>query len=108
MVCKICLEAAASDPDFSNWATAHGLGFDYYQAVFESGLEYWTDGDDDFANWRDLRYWDGRKIPLDARLDYLDARNILAAKVVRYWGAYRLDVPPESGTGRSLTCDCDL
>lgn len=108
MVCKICLEAAANNPDFSAWAISHGLGFDYFEAVQRSGLEYWTDEDDDFANWRDLKYMGGGKIPLKARLDYLAARNILAAKVVRYWGAYRLDVPPESGTGRSLTCDCDL
>ena len=96
----LCLSEAYHDAGFNDWAVAHGLGFDFYNAVKVSGWGYWVDHGD--------AYQCGRPMPHRACQDALVQRDMLAARVVRYYGAYLKGVPPESARGKAVVCGCGV
>ena len=104
----LCLSEAYHDAGFNDWAVAHGLGFDLYKAVKDSSWGYWTAQGDAFTLDLGLAYLDGRPMPHKACRDALVQRDMQAARVVRYYGAYLKDVPPESARGKAVVCGCGV
>lgn len=104
----LCLSEAYYDAGFGHWSVAHGLGFDFPKAVTDSGWRYWTAQGDAFTFDLELTYQDGRPMPHSACLDALARRDLLAARVVRYYGAYLMGVPPESAKGKAVVCGCGV
>ena len=104
----MCLSEAYHDALFNHWAIAHGLGFDFCKAVQDSGWEYWTAEGDAFTFDLGLAYQDGLPMPHRACQDALVQRDMQAARVVRYYGAYLKDVPPESARGKAVVCGCGV
>ena len=104
----LCLSEAYHDALFNHWAIAHGLGFDFCKAVRDSGWRYWTAQGDAFTFDLALTYMDGRPMAHSACLDALARRDLLAARVVRYYGAYLKGVPPESARGKAVVCGCGV
>lgn len=104
----LCLSEAYHDAGFNDWAVAHGLGFDFYKAVKDSSWGYWTAQGDAFTFDRALVYLDGRPMQSKACQDALVQRDLLVARVVRYYGAYLKDVPPESARGKAVVCGCGV
>ncbi len=104
----MCLSEAYHDALFNHWAIAHGLGFDFCKAVQDSGWDYWTAEGDAFTFDLALTYMDGRPMPFVACCDSLARRDRLAERVVRYYGAYLLAVPPESAKGKAVVCGCGV
>ena len=104
----MCLSEAYHDALFNHWAIAHGLGFDFCKAVQDSGWDYWTAQGDTFTFDLALTYMDGRPMPFVACCDSLARRDRLAERVVRYYGAYLLAVPPESAKGKAVVCGCGV
>lgn len=104
----LCLREAYHDAGFGHWSIAHGLGFDFCKAVTDSGWGYWTAQCDAFTFDLGLTYLDGRPMPHRACLDALVQRDLLVARVVRYYGAYLKDVPPESARGKAVVCGCGV
>lgn len=104
----LCLSEAYYDAGFGHWSVARGLGFDFPKAVTDSGWEYWTAEGDAFTFDLALTYMDGRPLPLAACCDALERRDRLAARVVRYYGAYLKGVPPESARGKAVVCGCGV
>ena len=104
----LCLSEAYHDALFNHWAIAHGLGFDFCKAVQDSGWEYWTAEGDAFTFDLSLTYQDGRLMPHRACQDALVQRDMLAARVGRYYGAYLKAVPPESARGKAVVCGCGV
>lgn len=104
----LCLSEAYYDAGFGHWSVARGLGFDFPKAVTDSGWRYWTAQGDAFTFDLELTYQDGRPMPHSACLDALVQRDMLAARVVRYYGAYLKGVPPESAKGKAVVCGCGV
>ena len=104
----MCLSEARHGALFNHWAVAHGLGFDFCKAVQDSGWDYWTAQGDAFTFDLALTYMDGRPVPFTACLDSLDQRDMLADRVIRYYGAYLMAVPPESAKGKAVVCGCGV
>ena len=104
----LCLSEAYYDAGFGHWSVARGLGFDFPKAVTDSGWRYWTAQGDAFTFDLELTYQDGRPMPHSACLDALVQRDLLAARVVRYYGAYLMGVPPESARGKAVVCGCGV
>ena len=104
----LCLSEAYHDAGFNDWAVAHGLGFDFYNAVKVSGWGYWVDHGDAFTFDLGLTYQGGRPMPHSACLDAMARRYLLAARVGRYYGAYLKGVPPESARGKAVVCGCGV
>ena len=104
----LCLSEAYYDAGFGHWSVARGLGFDFPKAVTDSGWRYWTAQGDAFTFDLELTYQDGRPMPHSACLDALVQRDLLAARVVRYYGAYLMGVPPESAKGKAVVCGCGV
>ena len=104
----MCLSEACHDAMFNHWAVAHGLGFDFCKAVQDSGWDYWTAQGDAFTFDLALTYMDGRPVPFTACLDSLDQRDMLVDRVIRYYGAYLMAVPPESAKGKAVVCGCGV
>lgn len=104
----LCLIEAYYDAGFNDWAVAHGLGFDFHKAVTDSGWRYWTAQGDAFTFDLGLTYQDGRPMPHSACLDAMARRDLLAARVGRYYGAYLMGVPPESAKGKAVVCGCGV
>ena len=104
----LCLSEAYHDAGFNDWAVAHGLGFDFCKAVPDSGWDYWTAQGDAFTFDLALTYMDGRQMPFTAGLDSLDQRDMLVDRVIRYYGAYLMAVPPESAKGKAVVCGCGV
>ena len=104
----LCLSEAYYDAGFGRWSVAHGLGFDFHKAVTDSGWRYWTAQGDAFTFDLALTYMDGRPMPHSACLDAMARRDLLAARVVRYYGAYLMGVPPESAKGKAVVCGCGV
>lgn len=104
----MCLSEARHDALFNHWAVAHGLGFDFCKAVQDSGWDYWTAQGDAFTFDLALTYMDGRQMPFTAGLDSLDQRDMLVDRVIRYYGAYLMAVPPESAKGKAVVCGCGV
>ena len=104
----LCLSEAYYDAGFGHWSIAHGLGFDFCKAVQDSGWDYWTAQGDAFTFDLALTYMDGRPVPFTACLDSLDQRDMLVDRVIRYYGAYLMAVPPESAKGKAVVCGCGV
>lgn len=104
----LCLSEAYYDAGFGHWSVARGLGFDFPKAVTDSGWRYWTAQGDAFTFDLELTYQDGRPMPHSACQDALVQRDMLAARVVRYYGAYLMGVPPESAKGKAVVCGCGV
>ena len=104
----LCLSEAYYDAGFGHWSVARGLGFDFPKAVTDSGWRYWTAQGDAFTFDLELTYQDGRPMPHSACQDALVRRDMLAARVVRYYGAYLKGVPPESARGKAVVCGCGV
>lgn len=104
----LCLSEAYYDAGFGHWSVARGLGFDFPKAVTDSGWRYWTAQGDAFTFDLELTYQDGRPMPHSACLDTMARRDLLAARVVRYYGAYLMGVPPESARGKAVVCGCGV
>ena len=104
----LCLSEAYYDAGFNDWAVAHGLGFDFHKAVTDSGWRYWTAQGDASTFDLELAYQGGRPMPHKACLDAMARRDLLAARVVRYYGAYLKGVPPESARGKAVVCGCGV
>ena len=104
----LCLSEAYYDAGFGHWSVARGLGFDFPKAVTDSGWRYWTAQGDAFTFDLELTYQDGRPMPHSACLDAMARRVLLAARVVRYYGAYLKGVPPESARGKAVVCGCGV
>lgn len=104
----LCLSEAYYDAGFGHWSVARGLGFDFPKAVTDSGWRYWTAQGDAFTFDLELTYQDGRPMPHSACQDALVQRDMLAARVVRYYGAYLKGVPPESARGKAVVCGCGV
>lgn len=104
----MCLSEARHDALFNHWAVAHGLGFDFCKAVQDSGWDYWTAQGDAFTFDLALTYMDGRPVPFTACLDSLGQRDMLVDRVIRYYGAYLMAVPPESAKGKAVVCGCGV
>lgn len=104
----LCLSEAYHDAGFNRWAIAHGLGFDFCRAVEHSGWDYWTAQGDAFTFDLDLKYQSGASMPAAACREALVIRDLGVARVVRYYGAFLIGVPPESARGRAMTCGCEV
>ena len=104
----LCLSEAYYDAGFGHWSVARGLGFDFPKAVTDSGWRYWTAQGDAFTFDLELTYQDGRPMPHRACCDAMARRDLLAARVVRYYGAYLMGVPPESARGKAVVCGCGV
>ena len=88
---------------FSCKASARSIGV-------ASGLQIlnFTRPDDAFTFDLALTYMDGRPVPFTACLDSLDQRDMLVDRVIRYYGAYLMAVPPESAKGKAVVCGCGV
>ena len=104
----MCLSEAYHDAEFNDWAIRRGLGFDFCKAVRDSGWDYWTAQGDAFTFDLALTYMDGRPMPHSACPDAMARGDLLAARVVRYYGAYLRGVPPESAKGKAVVCGCGV
>lgn len=104
----LCLSEAYHDAGFNDWAIAHGLGFDFCKAVRDSGWGYWTAQGEAFTFDSALVYRDGRPMPHGACQGAMAQRDRLAARVVRYYGAFLMAVPPESAKGKAVVCGCGV
>lgn len=104
----LCLSEAYYDAGFGHWSIAHGLGFDFRKAVADSGWGYWTAQGAAFTFDLALTYQGGRLLPHGACQGALAQRDLLASRVVRYYGAFLMAVPPESAKGKAVVCGCGV
>lgn len=104
--CPDCLAAAAQDLDFSEWAVAHGLGFDINAAWRKSGAYYWTAEAGDLLRLDPPRLATGARFPPKEAAQHVEIRDLLAAKTCRYYAAYCDGVPPAHSLA-VRNCNCE-